>query len=84
MSLVNTGQAHAAPEHTLPCPPARRARAFSGVAAAAVAVSLLSLLPLGFILWVGYQTGWQAAAAMIFRPRVGELLVNTAWLVLLV
>ena len=49
-----------------------------------MAVSLLSLLPLGFILWVGYQTGWQAAAAMIFRPRVGELLVNTAWLVLLV
>ena len=81
---MNTGQAHAAPEHTLPDLPARRARAFSGVAAAAVAVSLLSLLPLGFILWVGYQTGWQAAAAMIFRPRVGELLVNTAWLVLLV
>lgn len=57
---------------------------FSGVAAVAVLVSLLSLLPLGFILWVGYQTGWEAAAAMIFRPRVGQLLFNTACLVVLV
>ncbi len=47
-------------------------------------VALFALLPLGFILWVGYQTGWEAAAAMIFRPRVGVLLLNTAWLVLLV
>lgn len=54
------------------------------MAAAALLVSLLALLPLGFIAWVGYQTGWETASAMIFRPRVGELLVNTAWLVLLV
>ena len=57
---------------------------FSWVGAIAVLVSLLALLPLGFILWVGYQTGWEAASAMIFRPRVGHLLVNTAWLVVLV
>ena len=54
------------------------------VAAAAVLVSLFCLLPLGFILWVGYQTGWETASAMIFRPRVGFLLANTAWLVALV
>lgn len=54
------------------------------VAAAAVLVSLFCLLPLGFILWVGYQTGWETASAMIFRPRVGVLLANTAWLVALV
>ncbi len=43
----------------------------------ALLVSFLALLPLGFILWVAVQIGWDAAAALIFRPRVGELLVNT-------
>ncbi|MDB5895183.1 MAG: iron transporter permease, partial [Rhodoferax sp.] len=56
----------------------------SWVALAAVLVSLFALLPLGFVAFVAYQTGWDTAAKMIFRPRVGELLVNTAWLVLLV
>ena len=51
--------------------------------AAALVVSLLALLPLFFVLWVGLQTGWATAQALIFRPRVGELLVNTALLVLL-
>jgi iron(III) transport system permease protein len=56
----------------------------SWVTLAAVLVSLFALLPLGFVAWVAYQTGWDTAAKMIFRPRVGELLVNTGWLVLLV
>jgi iron(III) transport system permease protein len=55
----------------------------SWVGAAAVLVSLLALLPLGFVLWVGFNTGWATASALIFRPRVGELLVNTGLLVLL-
>jgi iron(III) transport system permease protein len=48
---------------------------------AALLVSLLALLPLGFIAWVAIQTGWSTVAALVFRPRVGELLVNTILLV---
>ena len=54
----------------------------SWVASAALAVSLLALLPLGFIVWVGLQTGWEPAYTLIVRPRVGELLLNTVLLVL--
>jgi iron(III) transport system permease protein len=43
-------------------------------------VALLALLPLGFVVWVTIETGWATDAAMVFRPRVGELLVNTALL----
>jgi len=53
------------------------------LAALAVAVSFGSLLPLAFIALVAVQTGWTVSAALIFRPRVAELLANTAWLVLL-
>lgn len=44
---------------------------------AALVISLFSLLPLGFVAWVAIETGWRTASAMIFRPRVAELLVNT-------
>jgi iron(III) transport system permease protein len=47
----------------------------------AVLVSMLALLPLGFVVWISVQTGWATASALIFRPRVGELLVNTVLLV---
>ena len=59
--------------------PVRRSAAvpFAGLTAVAALVSALALLPLGFVLWAGVQTGWQTAFAMVFRPRVGELLVNT-------
>ncbi|WP_167514714.1 ABC transporter permease [Mesorhizobium intechi] len=50
---------------------------------AAVLVALLALLPLAFIIWVAVQTGWETVSALVFRPRVGELLVNTTLLVLL-
>ena len=53
------------------------------MAGAAVLVALAALLPLGFVLWVTVQTGWETASALIFRPRVGELLVNTVLLVVL-
>ena len=46
----------------------------------AVLVSLAALLPLGFIVWITVQTGWQTASALVFRGRVGELLVNTVLL----
>lgn len=51
--------------------------------AAAVLVSLFALLPVAFILWVAVQTGWATVWALVFRPRVGELLVNTVLLVIL-
>src|SRR5262249_16648079 len=35
------------------------------------------------ISWVAIDIGWSAASALIFRPRVGELLVNTALLIAL-
>jgi iron(III) transport system permease protein len=48
--------------------------------ALAAVVAAVALLPLGFIVAVTIAVGWNDATAMIFRPRVGELLVNTALL----
>jgi iron(III) transport system permease protein len=45
--------------------------------AAAVLVALITLLPLGFVVGYTIQIGWDQAAALVFRPRVGELLANT-------
>jgi len=68
----------------LPLPAAGRGGwGLSWVGSAALVVSALALLPLGFVVWVGIQTGWATASALIFRPRVGELLINTALLVAL-
>ncbi len=65
-----------------PHPVLRMGRArVSWVVCAAVLVSLVALLPLGFVVWVGVQSGWATISALVFRPRVGELLVNTALLV---
>ena len=47
------------------------------MAVAALLVSVAALVPLGFVGWVGLQAGWQMVAALVLRPRVGELLVNT-------
>lgn len=49
----------------------------------AVAASLAALLPLAFVLFVAVQNGWQTIVAMVVRPRVGELLINTVLLVVL-
>ncbi|HVL22061.1 MAG TPA: hypothetical protein VM422_13960, partial [Amaricoccus sp.] len=49
----------------------------SGMQLAALAVTALALLPLGFVVWVSVATGWSSAAALVFRPRVGELMLNT-------
>ncbi|ESW63856.1 MULTISPECIES: iron ABC transporter permease [unclassified Mesorhizobium] len=60
-----------------------RRKPMSWIALVAIIVSLLSLLPLAFIIWIGVQIGWDTASALVFRPRVGELLVNTVLLVAL-
>ncbi len=49
----------------------------------ATALSVLALLPLGFVVSVAVDTGWQTVKALVFRPRVAELLLNTALLVML-
>lgn len=48
-----------------------------------VLVSLLALLPIGFVIGVGFQTGWATLTALVLRPRVGELLINTVLLVVI-
>lgn len=55
----------------------------SWVTLGALLVTLVALLPLGFVVWVGVQSGWDTVVAMVFRPRVGELLRNTGLLVLI-
>jgi iron(III) transport system permease protein len=56
----------------LPAPPA--------LIAAAVAAAAFALIPVGFVLMVLVSTGWETASALIFRPRVAELLLNTVLL----
>ncbi|MFJ3485357.1 ABC transporter permease [Pseudomonas sp. NPDC090202] len=46
-------------------------------------VSLLALLPLGFVVYIAWVSGWDSIVQLVFRPRVGELLVNTVLLMLI-
>ena len=55
----------------------------TGLRFAALFVTLVTLVPLAFILWVAVQTGWTTAVALVIRPRVAELLQDTVMLVLL-
>lgn len=73
----------------IPAPLRRHARGlFAGrggawVIGLSVLVSLLSLLPIAFVLGVSWQTGWVRLVELVFRPRVGELLLNTVLLVVI-
>lgn len=58
-------------------------RGGSWVVALAIGVSLLSLLPIAFVVGVSWATGWATIEALVFRPRVAELLINTVLLVLI-
>ena len=53
------------------------------ISATSIGLSLLALLPLGFIGVIAFETGWATVSELVFRPRVGELLLNTLALVLL-
>lgn len=55
----------------------------SAVAVLAVLIALFSLIPLGYVAFMTAATGWDTAAALIFRPRVGELLLNTVLLIVI-
>ena len=63
-------------------PPTRRLATSAGagqrfMTGAAIAIALLCLLPLGFVIHVAFASGWTTVAELVFRPRVGELLLNT-------
>src|SRR5690242_12525553 len=62
-------------------PPLGRSRVW--LLGAAMLVSAVGLLPVAFILGVTAGLGWPTVAALVFRPRVAELLVNTLLLVVL-
>lgn len=62
----------------------RRRAAHPALVAAAMIVALFALIPAGFIVWVLVQSGWDTAAAMIFRPKVGEIFISTLLLQVLV
>ncbi|MDB5993425.1 MAG: iron(III)-transport system permease, partial [Pseudomonas sp.] len=73
----------------IPAPLRRRSRGlFAGrggtwVIGLSVLVSLLALLPIAFVVSVSLQTGWSTLLALVLRPRVGELLINTVLLVVI-
>ncbi|MDY6995758.1 MAG: iron ABC transporter permease [Actinomycetota bacterium] len=60
--------------------PTRPGPLISGTVAVLVAATFI---PLGYVAWAFVTTGWDEAYALIVRPRVGELLVNTLSLVVL-
>lgn len=49
----------------------------------AAAISVVALVPLGFVVVVGAQSGLATFVALTFRPRVFELFANTIGLMLL-
>ena len=57
--------------------PHRRHSAHPAILVAALLVAAFALLPVGFVVWVLVDAGWDTAVSLIFRPRVGELLLAT-------
>lgn len=51
--------------------------------ALSVLVTLGTLIPLGFVTIMTVTAGWESVVRLIFRARIGELLVNTIDLVLI-
>jgi iron(III) transport system permease protein len=51
------------------------------VGVAALLVSVVALVPLGFVASMTLEAGSTEVVALVWRPRVGELLINTALLV---
>lgn len=66
---------------TAPSTPLRKPAALLTIIA--LTLSLLGFIPLGFVIGVSIDTGWETARALLLRPRVGELLTNTVLLVVL-
>jgi iron(III) transport system permease protein len=58
----------------------QRSTSHVGLLFIASIVALVSLVPLGFIVWVTVDIGWTAVVELVFRGRVGDLLINTVLL----
>lgn len=69
-------------EHSVPLS-SRRVTGSGLAMVAATLVALVSLIPLGFIVMVAAGSGWDETVRLVFRPKVGELLLNTLWLELI-
>lgn len=69
------------PQRTSSWPKALDHRSFRNapltLMAAAVLVAAVALLPLGFVIAMTLQAGGDSIIALVFRRRVGELLLNT-------
>ena len=63
--------------------PAEQARPGPLVACTVAVLVAATFIPLGYVAWAFATTGWDQAYALIVRPRVGELMVNTLSLVAL-
>jgi iron(III) transport system permease protein len=63
--------------------PGSRGSAPTAVVAVGLVVAALCVLPLVVVAVKAFQVGWGPAWALLWRPRVGELLVNTTSLVVL-
>jgi len=59
---------------------AHRPAGHLGLIVIAGLVALFSLVPLGFIAWVTVDVGWDTVRTLVFRGRVGDLLINTVLL----
>ncbi|GAA1497385.1 ABC transporter permease [Paeniglutamicibacter kerguelensis] len=53
----------------------------SGLSLLAILISLFSLIPLGYVIYMTATTEWSTVVELVIRPRVGELLLNTIMLV---
>jgi iron(III) transport system permease protein len=69
--VVNATSIQASPK------PRGRKRAPRGLLVAAGLCALLVLMPLAFTVYRAVTYGWDDALELIFRPLVGELLINT-------
>jgi iron(III) transport system permease protein len=78
---LNTATLQSVTLHAAPRLVRARQTRMPWIAVTAVLISLIALVPLGFVVWMAVQAGWDTVVALVFRPRVGELLVNTALLV---
>lgn len=56
-------------------------RRFSAVGLVACFVSLVMLVPLGFVIWAAVDTGLARSIELVFRPRVYDLTFNTILLI---
>src|SRR4051794_41127614 len=62
-------------------PRSGRGRAPMALLLTSALVALLALAPVGFLLEQALSSGWDEAQRLLFRPFVGDLLVNTTELV---